>query len=69
MDNADRAQELIDQRMQDALDARRASQQSEAMQGPANCVECDEPIPTARRLSVPGCRYCTECQAAREGRR
>lgn len=69
MDNADRAQELIDQRLQDALAARRAARQSQGMQGPANCVECDEPIPTARRLSVPGVRFCTPCQAAREGRR
>jgi len=69
MDNADRAQELIDQRLQDALDARRATQQSQAMQGPVECQECGEEIPAARRWSVPGCRYCTECQAAREGRR
>lgn len=30
------------------------------------CVECGEPIPEARRLAVPGCRLCIECQTERE---
>ncbi|UXC35145.1 TraR/DksA C4-type zinc finger protein [Cupriavidus gilardii] len=27
---------------------------------------CGEPIPDARQLAVPGCRYCIECQARLE---
>lgn len=27
---------------------------------------CGEPIPEARRLAVPGCRYCIDCQARLE---
>lgn len=27
------------------------------------CVECDEPIPEARRKAMPGTRLCVECQA------
>ncbi|WP_416053290.1 TraR/DksA C4-type zinc finger protein [Cupriavidus basilensis] len=27
---------------------------------------CGEPIPEARRLALPGCQYCVECQARRE---
>ena len=30
------------------------------------CAECGEPIPEARRLAVPGCRLCIECQTERE---
>ena len=30
------------------------------------CVECDEPIPEARRLAVPGVQLCVACQAARD---
>lgn len=26
------------------------------------CQECEEPIPEARRLAVPGCRLCIDCQ-------
>lgn len=29
----------------------------------AKCEECDEPIPEARRLAVPGVRRCILCQA------
>ena len=28
----------------------------------ASCEECDEPIPEARRLAVPGVRRCIQCQ-------
>lgn len=27
---------------------------------------CGEPIPEARRLAVPGCRFCITCQERRE---
>lgn len=30
------------------------------------CAECGEPIPEARRLAVPGCRLCIDCQTERE---
>ncbi len=30
------------------------------------CAECGEPIPEARRLAVPGCRLCIECQTELE---
>lgn len=31
------------------------------------CEGCDEPIPEARRIAMPGCRLCVDCQAATEG--
>lgn len=30
------------------------------------CEDCDEPIPRARRVAAPGCRFCVECQKQRE---
>ncbi|MTH33220.1 DksA/TraR family C4-type zinc finger protein [Paracoccus limosus] len=30
------------------------------------CDECDEPIPQARRVAIPGVRLCVECQSGRD---
>ncbi len=30
------------------------------------CSDCDEPIPEQRRVAIPGCQRCVECQAQRE---
>ncbi|WP_423197434.1 DksA C4-type domain-containing protein [Cupriavidus sp. H19C3] len=27
---------------------------------------CGEPIPEARRIAIPGCRFCVTCQTRRE---
>ncbi|MCO7519162.1 MULTISPECIES: TraR/DksA C4-type zinc finger protein [unclassified Pseudomonas] len=35
----------------------------------AGCIECDEPIPEARRVAEKGCVRCIECQEIHEGRR
>ncbi len=32
------------------------------------CVECDEPIPEARRAAIPGVKLCIECQRGRDAR-
>lgn len=32
----------------------------------AFCDECDEPIPEARRVAIPGVRLCVECQSGRD---
>lgn len=29
----------------------------------SQCIDCEEPIPAARRKAVPGCRRCVDCQA------
>lgn len=31
-----------------------------------HCVECDEPLPEARRKAYPGCTMCVECLAEQE---
>jgi phage/conjugal plasmid C-4 type zinc finger TraR family protein len=65
MDMMDRAQELADLHLQDAL-----AQRQQAARPPAltalECHGCDRPIPEARRLAVPGCCLCVDCQAAAE---
>lgn len=30
------------------------------------CADCEEPIPEQRRVAIPGCQRCVECQAQRE---
>lgn len=32
------------------------------------CAECDEPIPKARRVAIPGVKLCIDCQRGRDGR-
>ncbi len=32
------------------------------------CVECDEPIPEARRIAIPGVKLCIDCQQERDNR-
>ncbi|MEL0569349.1 TraR/DksA family transcriptional regulator [Citrobacter werkmanii] len=31
-----------------------------------HCVECDEPLPEARRKAYPGCTMCVDCQGEQE---
>jgi phage/conjugal plasmid C-4 type zinc finger TraR family protein len=34
----------------------------------AECAECGEDIPEARRLAIPGVKLCIDCQKARDTR-
>ena len=34
--------------------------------GPHFCIDCDEPIPQARREAVRGCELCIDCQSLAE---
>ncbi|XKE45730.1 TraR/DksA C4-type zinc finger protein [Halomonas organivorans] len=69
MDKADIAQELIDDRLEQALAARQAAAQAVGEQGPAECEDCGQEIPAARRERLPGVTTCVPCQTAREARR
>ncbi len=33
-----------------------------------HCAECDESIPEARRLAIPGVKLCIDCQSERDAR-
>ncbi|MFT5114992.1 MAG: phage/conjugal plasmid C-4 type zinc finger TraR family protein [Parasphingorhabdus sp.] len=53
-------QEQIDASVKDAVElARSRLPTGESLH---NCEECDVPIPEARRLAMPGVRFCVPCQ-------
>jgi phage/conjugal plasmid C-4 type zinc finger TraR family protein len=54
-------QQQIDDSIEDAIKRARAQLPS----GPSlsHCEECGEEIPEARRVAVPGVRFCVACQA------
>lgn len=43
-----------------------AARQAAGRESAEFCVECDEPIPAARREAVPGVRLCVTCQSGRD---
>jgi phage/conjugal plasmid C-4 type zinc finger TraR family protein len=60
-------QDQIDDSVRDAVSAARARMpHGESL---ADCEECGEPIPQARRLALSGVRTCIVCQAERDKRR
>lgn len=62
-DFLDRIQEL------EAQLAERNNQLRQALpaaESETHCLECDEPIPDARRKAQQGCELCIECQAQTE---
>ena len=59
--------EQIEASIQDEL-ARLRLRQGPAGESAADCAECGEPIPEARRLAVPGVKLCTDCAGGRERR-
>nr|WP_127880915.1 TraR/DksA C4-type zinc finger protein [Pseudomonas carnis] len=63
-DIADFANDLVQERIDQAVAARLALMSSTAPHSLMFCDECDEPIPEARRLAQPGCTHCVECQSA-----
>jgi phage/conjugal plasmid C-4 type zinc finger TraR family protein len=60
------AGERIDAAIADGL-ARIRARRRPAGEGPADCAECGEPIPEARRRALPGATLCIDCQRARDG--
>ncbi|MBE2277718.1 MAG: DksA/TraR family C4-type zinc finger protein [Rhodobacteraceae bacterium] len=57
--------EQIEASIQDEL-ARMKAAKRPAGESLTHCAECDEPIPEARRLAIPGVKLCTDCQSARD---
>jgi|TARA_B110000495_G_C22642552_1_gene381450 phage/conjugal plasmid C-4 type zinc finger TraR family protein len=55
-------QDQIDASVEDAVNlARSRLSQGESLR---HCDECDAVIPEARRIAVPGVRFCITCQSA-----
>lgn len=46
--------------------ARLRARSGPAGAGLSHCAECEEPIPEARRLAIPGVKLCIHCQAERD---
>lgn len=65
MDEADRAAALIEATTANALARIHAAQ---AQAGQADCEDCGEPIPAARRQAFPAAIRCIECQEIFERR-
>ena len=57
-------QEQIDASVNDSVKlARSRLPQGESL---THCLECEEPIPEARRKAIPGVRLCIDCQSSLE---
>ncbi|PMZ92705.1 MULTISPECIES: TraR/DksA family transcriptional regulator [unclassified Pseudomonas] len=67
-DIADFANDLVQERLDQALAARNAARPALAAHSFLFCEGCDEPIPEARRLVLPGCSQCVNCQSINEAR-
>jgi phage/conjugal plasmid C-4 type zinc finger TraR family protein len=59
-------QDQIDDTIRDAVLGARARMPTG--DGRAECEECGEPIPEARRRALPGARTCVGCQSLRDKR-
>ena len=59
--------EQIEASIADEL-ARMRARRAPAGESLADCAECGEPIPEARRLAVPGVKLCVDCAADRDRR-
>ncbi|WP_395608677.1 TraR/DksA family transcriptional regulator [Pseudomonas sp. B22129] len=68
-DIADFANDLVQERLDQALAARAANKPAPVAYSFLFCEECDTPIPLARRLASPGCTQCVTCQSLDEARK
>lgn len=67
-DIADFANDLVQERIDQAVAARLALMPNTAQHSLMFCEECDGPIPEARRLAQPGCTLCIECKTVDDQR-
>ncbi|BBV92623.1 TPA: TraR/DksA family transcriptional regulator [Escherichia coli] len=62
-DIIDQANELVEHRLQLAIQKHRIDQNAVSAE---HCSECEEDIPKARRVAMPGCKTCASCQEVLE---
>ena len=65
MDEVDWVQELVDEERR-SLIRRHLRATGGIGEAAANCIDCGEPIPLARRQALPHVRLCVSCQSERE---
>ncbi|MBT0622717.1 TraR/DksA family transcriptional regulator [Pseudomonas fluorescens] len=68
-DIADFANDLVQERLDQALAARSALKSAIAAHSFMFCEGCETPIPLARRVAIPGCTQCVSCQTIDEARK
>lgn len=61
----DEAQALTQQLNEAAIKVAQAQLGGE---GSDDCIDCDQPIPPARRQALPSAKRCVACQGIQEGR-
>ncbi|WP_072281626.1 TraR/DksA C4-type zinc finger protein [Rappaport israeli] len=66
MDIIDRASETEEMTRNIAINKAR---QRQSLQGTTECIDCDEPIPAARRAANPSAQRCIDCQTDFERKR
>lgn len=62
-DIIDQANELVEHRLQLAIQKHRIDQNAVSAE---RCSECEEDIPEAHRVAMPGCKTCASCQEVLE---
>jgi phage/conjugal plasmid C-4 type zinc finger TraR family protein len=55
--------EQIEASIEDELTRMKLKRSRSAAPSRSHCAECEEAIPEARQLAVPGVQLCVECQA------
>jgi phage/conjugal plasmid C-4 type zinc finger TraR family protein len=60
--------EQIEASIADELQRLQAARRAPQGESRTHCAECEEPIPDARRLALPGVKLCIDCQASRDAR-
>jgi phage/conjugal plasmid C-4 type zinc finger TraR family protein len=70
MDQADLAEQYLENYLERAIGAARGVQQNVERLGPSSikCIDCDDKIPLKRRNVIIGCKRCVSCQADYEQR-
>lgn len=63
----DRASALEEQQRQWAIDRQRTHSAGSDI-GAVDCTDCGDAIDPARRIAVPGCCRCIDCQTAADSR-
>lgn len=59
--------EQIEASISDEL-ARMKARKTPVGESLTHCAECEEPIPEARRVALPGVKLCIECVRERDGK-
>lgn len=68
MDEVDEAQQLVEDRLADALAAHRLRTQPRPGLITGFCCDCGDPIEPERRAALPFARRCVDCQDREETR-